>query len=196
MTIGEAFRLISEGRVGMWLDYGGGGRGMVLVRVGGDNSSEKDQAIAPPPFGTAAPTADDARASGLYISAGSPNAAGCWEWLKYLSSATARFSNTFPARTSIATSQAFLDRAKPGAAEVYAAYTDLFKQPELPDTTPAIDHFWFFRAVDRALQGGNLDRELTEAQTLTEQYLGCVRSGGEPSACATQIDPQYQGLGE
>jgi hypothetical protein len=79
---------------------------------------------------------------------------------------------------------------------VYAAYTNLFKQPELPATTPAIDYFWFFRAVDRALQGGNLDRELTEAQTLTEQHLGCVRSGGKPSACATQIDPQYQGLGE
>jgi hypothetical protein len=56
-----------------------------------------------------------------------------------------------------------------------------------------IDYYWFFRAIDHALQGKNLERELANAQTLTEQYLACVRGGAKGSICATQVDPSYQG---
>jgi hypothetical protein len=49
------------------------------------------------------------------------------------------------------------------------------------------------RAVDRALQGRDLERELAEAQILTEQFLACVRAGAPGNACATQVDPDYRG---
>jgi hypothetical protein len=57
-----------------------------------------------------------------------------------------------------------------------------------------MDYYWFFHAIDRALQGQNLERELATAQTLTEQYVTCVQSGMPGAACAIQVDPDYQGL--
>jgi hypothetical protein len=56
-----------------------------------------------------------------------------------------------------------------------------------------IDTFWFYRAIDRAVQGQNLERELAEAQVLTEQFLACLRGGTQGSICATQVDPDYHG---
>jgi hypothetical protein len=56
-----------------------------------------------------------------------------------------------------------------------------------------IDLFWFFRAVDRALQGKDLDRELADAQAKTEQFVACVRGGEAPLSCAKQADPTYEG---
>jgi hypothetical protein len=179
----------------MWFDYGGGGVGTVFIGVGGDSTKAAEQSIAPPPFGKGAATPDDVRSTGLYISAGTQQAAGCWEWLKYLSGAASRFSTTFPARTSVAASQAFLGQAKPGAAEVYAAYRELLKQASAPAAAAEIDYFWFFRAADQALQGENLDHAMAEAQTLTEQYLACVRGGSTPAECAKQVDPTYNGVG-
>jgi hypothetical protein len=57
--------------------------------------------------------------------------------------------------------------------------------------TPPIDYYWFYRAIDRALQGKNLEQELAQAQALTEQYVACVRSGGERQPCDQQVDPNY-----
>ena len=56
-----------------------------------------------------------------------------------------------------------------------------------------LELYWFFRAVDRALQGKDLDRELADAQLLTEQFAACVKDSGNDSACAKQVDPQYEG---
>jgi ABC-type glycerol-3-phosphate transport system substrate-binding protein len=195
LAIGDVFPLIQEGRVGMWFDYGAGGLGLVMINVGDGNQPQAKQAIAPPPFGSRGASPDDVRATGLYIAAGSQNAAGCWEWLKFLSGVASRFGSSFPARTSVATSQAFLAQAKPGAAEVYAAYGDLLARPDAAVSTDRLDYFWLFRAVDRALAGEDLDRELAEAQSLTERYLACVRTGTTPPECATQVDPTYDGIG-
>lgn len=186
-----SFQLIEEGRVGMWLDFGGGD--VVLVSAGGPQAVQK--MIAPPPFGQGGPSADDVRASGLFISAKSANPAGCWEWIKFLSSATARYGSSFPARMSVAGSQEFAAQARPGAAEVYAAYQGLLQHGDAPQARGAIDFYWLFRAADRALQGQSLEPELAEAQALTEQYLACVRSGTAPGPCATQTDSSYQGRG-
>ena len=38
-----------------------------------------------------------------------------------------------------------------------------------------LELYWFFRAVDRAMQGKDLDRELADAQLLTEQFAACVK---------------------
>ncbi|MCG8347451.1 MAG: hypothetical protein MI924_06680, partial [Chloroflexales bacterium] len=59
-----------------------------------------------------------------------------------------------------------------------------------------LDYYWFFRAVDRALQGGDLEQELADAQDLTEQHLACVRSGAPAGVCARQVAPDYQGFAE
>jgi len=106
---------------------------------------------------------------------------------------------TFPARRSVAESDAFLKDAADGTAEVYQAYRTALERTS--DSASArdpfyqskIDYFWFFRAVDRALQGKDLERELADAQRLSEQFLGCVDGGVKPSACALQVDPSYEG---
>ena len=52
-----------------------------------------------------------------------------------------------------------------------------------------IDFFWFFRAADRALQGKDLERELADAQSLSEQYLACLQRDNNPGGYARQVDP-------
>jgi hypothetical protein len=83
------------------------------------------------------------------------------------------------------------------AAEIAAATYAVLSRPL--GANPAywdapIDFFWFYQAVDRALQGADLERELADAQFLTEQHLACVRGGEQPGVCARQVDPKYQGV--
>jgi len=58
-----------------------------------------------------------------------------------------------------------------------------------------VNDYWLLKAINQAAQGKNLERELAQAQDLTEQYLACVRGGGQPGLCAQQVDPDYQGAG-
>jgi ABC-type glycerol-3-phosphate transport system substrate-binding protein len=193
---GETFQLIDEGRVGMWLDLPGG---IQIVRIGPDGGRQNyARAIAPVP-GAGAVGAASVDTSGLYISAQAQHPEICWQWLKFLSDDVSSLGSDFPARRSLAESDAFLKQAPSGAAEVYAAYRPALDRAAT-DGGPAdrpersqVDLFWFFRAADRALQGKDLDRELADAQAKTEQYLTCVRGGGEAAACATQTDPTYAG---
>jgi hypothetical protein len=57
--------------------------------------------------------------------------------------------------------------------------------------TPPIDYYWFYQAIDQALQGKNLEQELAAAQALTERYVACVRAGGQRQACGQAVDPSY-----
>ncbi len=43
------------------------------------------------------------------------------------------------------------------------------------------------------MHGKDLERELADAQELTEQYLACLRDSSDPAGCATQADPTYEG---
>jgi hypothetical protein len=101
-----------------------------------------------------------------------------------------------PTRRSVAESEAF-KQILPGAAEVYQAYDTALQRaaPAADVSSPGvlIDYYWFDRSVDRALQGKDLERELAEAQTLTEQFLACRNAGDDRASCATQVDPSYQG---
>ncbi|HWQ14546.1 MAG TPA: extracellular solute-binding protein [Roseiflexaceae bacterium] len=191
---GLTFELVEQGRVGMWFDFG---LGLVRVVIGGPERRPFTRAIAPPPLGGDAATPNDVRVSGMYIAAGAQAPEACWAWLRYLSRDTSLLDGAFPARRSLAESPEFLARAQPGAAEVYAAYRAALDRPpassgENPEAQ--IDPYWFFRAVDRAIQGGNLEQELAEAQRLTEQHLDCVRDGGGRAECAQAVDPEYGGF--
>jgi multiple sugar transport system substrate-binding protein len=178
--------LFLDGRVSLWFD-----------RMGSSGMNPASVQMAPPPVDsrTVAPGRD---LDGLFISARTQQTEGCWAWLKFLSQQVTMLDGALPARTSVATSPEFQAGAAPGAAEVYAAYEPLLSgssaQNELFPAT--VDPFWFYRAVDRALQGGDLERELQEAQTLTEAHLACVRGGGQPGPCARQVDPTYQGFSQ
>ncbi|HJZ48459.1 MAG TPA: extracellular solute-binding protein [Roseiflexaceae bacterium] len=193
----DAFRLIDEGRVGMWFGLSGD---IMIVAVGPGEAGRQNytRAIAPPP-GADKARPDSFQTSGLYISSTSQHPELCWQWLKFLSGdVSALDDGAFPARHSVAESDTFLKRAPAGADAVYAAYRPaLDRAPEASSAAsdrPRLDLFWFFRAADRALQGKDLGRELADAQARTEQYLTCVGSGGAASDCAKQVDSTYDGF--
>jgi ABC-type glycerol-3-phosphate transport system substrate-binding protein len=183
----------------MWFDLPGG---IQLVRIGPGPEGRQNytRVIAPPP-GAGQATPESIETSGLYISAGTQQPEACWQWLKFLSNDLSALGSNFPARRSLAESQDFAQKAPEGAAAVYAAYRPLLDRAptagaQAASERPQVDMFWFFRAVDRALQGGDLDRELADAQAKTEQYLACAQSGGQAGGCAKQVDSTYAGFAE
>jgi ABC-type glycerol-3-phosphate transport system substrate-binding protein len=195
---GETFQLIDEGRVGMWFDLPGG---VQIVMIGPETGRQNyTRAIAPPP-GADKVGLESISASGLYIATQTQQPEGCWQWLKFLSEDLTALGSDFPARRSLAESDAFLKQALAGAAEVYAAYRPALDRAPADgqgsgSNRPQIDLFWFFRAADRALQGEDLDRELADAQAKTEQFVACARGSDTPLTCAKQADPTYEGRAE
>jgi hypothetical protein len=159
--------------------------------------------IAPKPLGgSGLTTRDISELSGLYISARSQQPEACWQWLRFLADDIGHVQqHLFPARMSLASSEAFLSAQPEGAANLYAAYREALERSEQIAeagrslATPAddLDTFWFLRAVERGLQGGDLERELDDAQFITDQFLACRKSGEDWRGCARQVDSTYTG---
>ena len=179
----ESAAPFSAGQVAFWLDP--------TDRYGATGATTSTGTLLPlPQDANALPNFTVALAG--YISAQSTQPEACWQWLRFLSDQAALLAGTYPARTSQATAL-----AEPAASVYAAAVRASARTPRIAADVfddPRIDLFWFYRAVDRALQGGNLARELADAQTTTEAYLACVAGGGAGPACATQVDPAYAGL--
>jgi ABC-type glycerol-3-phosphate transport system substrate-binding protein len=187
----EPYELISAGQVGIWLADDPGVLGL--------GEQDFTTAVAPLPQGSGVLTAPAAQVHGLYISAAARQPQACWTWLKHLSNgAGASFLRSrFPARTSLVESEAFLATVQPGAVEVFAAFVAALNRQTTPGASldnDTMDYYWFYRAIDRALQGANLEQELATAQQITEDFLICVDNGGAAGQCATQVDPDYRGL--
>ncbi len=191
----EPFQLAQNGRTGLWLTSGG------FFSFGVGNDADFTVGVAPPPLGGDGVSPSYVNVRGFYIAANTEHADTCWTWMKYLSEDATLAQNSFPARLSVARSPDVVDQMEPGQSEAYESYIAALERPapENPNRLPdkeKFDTYWFFRAVDRALQGGDLEQELAEAQQLTEQFLTCVQAGEAASACAPQIDPDYQGFNE
>jgi len=159
-------------------------------------------AIAPPPLGTGPVSSSDIETTGLYIAATTDQAAACWAWLKFLSDdITLVRAGWFPARRSLAESEAFHQQAPPGSSDVYAVYRTAMSRTPAPQAgqvrfyalSQRMDPYWLFQAIERALQGADLERELDEAQAVTESYVACYQATEEWTKCAKQVDPAYQG---
>jgi ABC-type glycerol-3-phosphate transport system substrate-binding protein len=182
--INNAGELIDVGRVAMWFSFGLDTR----------QTRGWQLAVAPPP-GLQTVTARDVVASGLYISAQTQHRDACWQWLTFFSRDRTTLAGGFPARRSLVESRT-APALPAGAADVERAYrAALDRTTDVDDATDtsAIDFYWFIRAMDRALQGRDLERELDEAQRLTTNFLTCLRSGVSGNECAMQVDPTYRG---
>ncbi|MBA3944012.1 MAG: extracellular solute-binding protein [Herpetosiphonaceae bacterium] len=188
--------LINAGRVGLWLSMSLTGPGL----GSGTTGRSFTPAVAPPPFDQSGVTPDDLQLSGLYITATTPHAQACWAWLKYVSADITGLVGAFPARRSVAESDAFQQAAPAGAVDVYHAYVAALQRPTSSITAgdataqSPIDYYWLWRALDQALQGAPLERALAEAQQKTVAYLACVRGGAARTVCTIQVDPNYQGF--
>lgn len=188
----DALNLILAGQVGMWLVT--------------DASSSIGQApgvalaAAPIPLGDSRLTPNDFQVRGLHITATTPHPQACWSWIKHLSGTgevALGQSNLFPARRSVATSAAFLAQAPASAPELFQAYIAALDQGSAPAAVPDVermDYYWFYQAIDRALQGADLEEALAAAQATTEGFLECVHTGAAGHDCASQVDPDYKGV--
>jgi ABC-type glycerol-3-phosphate transport system substrate-binding protein len=190
----NAYDIVASGRAAMWLDTSYGFAMSQPIQP----KARFTIAIAPPPLGAGRITQNDVNSRGMFISGTTQHADACWAWLKALSADTSGAQGGFPARISIAESDAFSRQAPAGAAEVYAAYRRAFDRSpgasmDEPFYASSIDFYWFFRAIDRALHGTDLDRELDDAQRITEEFLSCTKASDNRPACATQVDPGYEG---
>jgi hypothetical protein len=136
---------------------------------------------------------------GLFLSANTSHTDACWRWIKTLTNAGVAPSGGFPARLSAVESAEFANRAPAGALDVYRTYRAGFARQSSTSSyqeaagQAAIDTFWFFQALDLALHGKDVERELARAQQLTVQYANCVSTDNRGSACAVEVDPDCQG---
>lgn len=187
-------------RVGFWVGYGT----PYVIYGGSGGATSENIAVAPPLLdGRPLPTEWAASDSGVFISASSQHPEACWTWLKFLSEQPIPPIDGIPARRSVAEGRGFLAKALPGTAELYAAYDRPLHATPAEMSEPVfrsqVDLYWFFQAIERAWQGGNLDQELEKAQTTTETFVGCLRAAGAAQVaaraanCAAEADPEYTG---
>ncbi|MEM8530386.1 MAG: extracellular solute-binding protein [Chloroflexota bacterium] len=185
----DTYQLMTEGRISMWLSGGFG--------FANTNESEFTTAIAPKPLGERAISPRDFFATGLFISAQTEQPDACWRWLKHLSTQMVEtYSGAFPARRSVIESESFAAQASPGTVEVYEAYSDALERTPNNDTIGRpIEFYWFFQALDRAVQGEDLEQALADAQVTTEDYLACAQQNNndQDGSCLIQVDPDYEG---
>lgn len=188
---GSAWEMMNEGKIGLWTQYGLSSPGL----MGGD-SPAFTIAVAPLPTAQNLLSTDQIIVDALLISATSQHAQSCWQWFKYLSNDMSYIENSFPARLSVATSDAFLRDKPEGTDQVVRSVTAALNKTSKmtpPWWQSDLDPYWLYQAADRALQGGDLDKELAAAQQTTTDFMACVRGGETPAVCAKQVDPKYDG---
>jgi ABC-type glycerol-3-phosphate transport system substrate-binding protein len=197
----DPYQLVLNGRAALWFDQGYGAfSGPKDGLADGPSQPNFEIGIAPLPIGGGGLRAGDFYVRGFQISAQSQQPQACWEFLKFLSSDINNLQGGLPARSSIATSDAFAKQAQPGMIEIYRAYRDALKRAGQPGVDPntlyseKLDLYWFFKALsDTLADGADLRNGLAEAQKTTTAYIECQLKGGKPPQCATEVDPNYQG---
>jgi ABC-type glycerol-3-phosphate transport system substrate-binding protein len=187
--------LLKQGRIGMWFNLGA----FSLL----DQAQSLDVAVAPLPLGGGTIGSDIVEIeSSFYISARNTQPQACWEWFKALSGSVGVLpqlgvegQHYYPARRSVAESVAFKSQTASGALGVYKIYMKALVQapitPRLQNEDGDLSALWFYRAVDRALQGKDVARELALAQQIAEQYRACIHTGADNSICLQQADPTF-----
>lgn len=180
--------LIASGQIGMWLDS-----------AGGPANAPSDTRHIAALFGGKHAGRHDVYSMGLYISQRTPMASVCWEWISFLSQQQVEWSGIgFPARRSVAPSATLGGSYDENKAinQAYQAALDAPGQPVV-DNDPlvggTVNYYWFYQAIDHALQGQDLHKELQQAQQTTQSYISCVQAGDSGQTCARQADPAYQG---
>lgn len=197
----DPYELAANGRAAMWFDQGYGAfSGPKDGPPGSARPLSFEIGVAPLPIGAGGLHSGDFYLRGFHISAQTKEPQACWEFLKFLSNDVSNLQGGIPARTSIAASGAFAQQAPPGLADVYAAYAEALKRESRPGADPntlygqKFDMYWFFKAISATIdEGADLQSGMDEAQKTTAAYLDCLSKGGKPGACATQVDPTYQG---
>lgn len=207
--------------------FGGGGRAVIAIRrPGGDNEEANADLNSPmrtvglPTGTTYSPAAYDI--SGMYISANTTHAEACYRFISFLAQHFELFEG-MPARQSVISDPALASSQGADKIAFYQQIANLLSQPNtiiFPTQIAGgpgafIESYWLNRAFDRyVLEDADLDAELAEAQTFTNEYRTCsstiepIQFGagqgggqgnfqeymGQIQECITQADPTATGF--
>jgi multiple sugar transport system substrate-binding protein len=195
----DTYQIISEGRAGMWFDYGFSGMmGGVGMREGSDGQ-QYEVGIAPLPIGDGGLQSSDFSVRGFHISKTAKQSQLCWNWIKFLSSDVNNLQGEVPARISVLDSEEYATQSTPEAIEMAKVYAEALAKPVTKSDTSGfwmLDTYWLMKAIDEAVKGeADLGGGLTEAQKTTEAFVDCMKEFEEPkpATCANRVDPEYQG---
>lgn len=202
------FTIGGEADIALYSEVGSGFGGRMFVARGGETETPPMVTF---PVGSQY-TALSYDVGGAYISASSPYAEACYRLISTIAQAPNLF-DAMPARRSLINSYEVASSQGEDAAAFYNALDQIMQQPNtivLPTTQLAgrggMDRtsYWLNRAFDRyVLEDADLDAELAEAETFTNEYLTCAAAippfdpavtnpqdyFAQISACATQADP-------
>lgn len=178
----DSVQSLVEGRVGMWFGS--------LSDVYAYSQLPANIGVTLLPYGWGGIGVDDYSVSSLYISANTTKRNACWEVIKYLQSSNIVSPGSLSARRSNVTVSTAPHQEFDVLTEEYISLLDREVIIEKP---VSVNYYWLYKAVDRILQGQDIDQELTNAERLTNEYIVCLQSGGLSSSCATSTDPSYQG---
>ncbi len=195
----SSYELVRQGQAAMWFDQGYG-----MFSAEGMPQEQKPDVevrIAPLPIGGAGLSGHDfGFASAFYIADDAQHPDVCWEWITSLSEDVSFLGQwSIPARTSVAHSDAFVEQASPETVELIAVHTEALETSQHSGTGFTAAHemvelYWFLEAINTAIaQNDDVATALQAAQETTTAFQACVANGGQPGACAREVDAEYAG---
>jgi len=185
--------LINQGRAAMWTSSG------TTAALFGPRSNLNIGVAPLPARADGTSRASLVTASGYFISATTENHLACWQWITFLTG-QAEAVQGFPARRSVAESEAYRQRVGADKADAYMASIMDVAEPSALQVISDEDWLggallWLYQAYGKVLDGkAGVEEALDEAQRLADDYRACVISGDDFSqaaweACLKQTDP-------
>jgi ABC-type glycerol-3-phosphate transport system substrate-binding protein len=193
----ERETMIDDERAAMWSAYAG-----MPNLLNSEKRPTMNIGVAPLPVGAGGSTGSNYISSnGYYISADTPARQACWKWITYLTTA-ADVKQGFPARKSVAQSEAYTQKVGAERAAAYQASlgeggtSSVYEFYSGKNSWLGYSVFWLAKAYGQVADGtAPADKALADAQKLSDDYRACVVQNDAQSdtkqqrKCVKQVDP-------
>lgn len=200
-TIDTSYDLMTQGKIGMWIDTSLGQFDPNNPRDPNQSNTNVTAAMAPLPVGAKGVTSD-IFVSAYYISTQSEQPQACMRVIDYLSKRSSSFSyGSIPARASDAASPVF-EQQNAYIVPLRDAMQAMLQQPTSAIGDPYahynFESYWLFQALDNILnKKADITAELTAADKYTNDYQACIATMATTNKtnaqCAKEADPNYKG---
>jgi ABC-type glycerol-3-phosphate transport system substrate-binding protein len=189
--------MIDDGRAAMWSAYAG-----MPNLTGSTKRPTMNIGAAPLPIGAAGSKGGNyVTSNGYYISADTQAKQACWKWITYLTGAV-DVKQGFPARKSVATSEAYKQKVSAERAAAYQASlgesgtSSVYQFFNGKDSWLSYSSFWLAKAYGQVVDGtAPVDQALADAQKMSDDFRACVVQNKAESdtkqqrKCVKQVDP-------
>jgi ABC-type glycerol-3-phosphate transport system substrate-binding protein len=198
----ERETLIDDDRAAMWSAYAG-----MPNLTGSTKRPKMNIGVASLPIGSGGATGGNyITSNGYYISADTQAKQACWKWITYLTGAV-EVKQGLPARKSVAESEAYKQKVGAERAAAYQASlgesgtSSVYEFFSGKSSWLSYSIFWLAKAYGQVVEGKvPVDKALTDAQKLSDDYRACVvqnKAGSDTQQqrkCLKQVDPSIPNL--